>query len=357
MLLMSRNDEAVAAVDDALPTAAGPDAARLLVVRARALNGLARFAEAEAAARKALEGFPEKDRAERSEALYQLGAAEWYRGAHTRALEVLNEALALREATQDRRGIAEVFMALGAVLGDQGRLQRSVELLSLALSLSEKIGDRRAAASARMNMAHALVDIGDLTGAQRAAEAAREAAERIANPRLVAWCEAILAMVVDRRGKSRDAAARFERVVAKARKSGDLRLVVVALAEGVRPHTRIGEVAEAQRDAQEAADLARKIGAGAVEGVALRALGEAAAAFGDKAAAAAHFEAAAAAFGRMGNDTGMAETYARWGDALLAAKSASDAKARFSEALHLFEASDLKRRAAATRTAIVALAQ
>lgn len=357
LLLISKNEEALAVVEDSMAAASPADTPRLLVVRARALNGLARFVEAEAAATQAVAAFPEADLAGRSEALFQIGSGRWYRGAHAEASEVLNEALALRERADDKRGIAEIFMALGALLGDQGRLQRSVELLSLALSLSEKIGDRRQAAGARLNMANALVDIGDLQAAQQAVEKAEAASERVANPRLIAWCECIQAMILDRRGKYRDAAAAFERAAAKARKIGDLRLLATALAEAVAPHIHIKEIEEARRDAKEALALAERIGAGGIVGLALRASGEAAAAGGDLATAETHFKAAAGAFAKMGNDTGMAETYTRWGDAMLTAKNAKDAKARYAEALHLFEASDLKRRAAATRTSIVALAQ
>ncbi len=357
LLDLSRDEEAVATADAALASAAGADAHRLLVVRARALNGLARFADAEAAARAALDGLPADEMRVRSDALFQLGASAWYRGAHTRAIQVYNEALRLREALDDRRGIAEVFMALGAVLGDQGRVQRALELLTLALSLSEKIGDRRAAAACRLNVAHALVDIGDLNGALQAAEIAQAGSERIDNPRLIAWCDCIIAMVLDRRLKARDAVSRFERCAARARRFGDRRLLVTALAEGVGSRIRIGEVDLALHDAKEAAELAKRIGAGPVEGLALRACGEAAAAAGNLEEAEGHFKAAGTVFASMGNDTARAETFVRWGDAMLGAKNRPAAKAQFAQALQLFESADLKRRAAATRTSLVALAQ
>jgi len=168
---------------------------------------------------------------------------------------------------------------------------------------------------------------------------------------------AVSAIVLARRGKSRDAVNRLERVAAEARRFGELSLLAAALAESVAPRLAIKERNRALEDAKAAVQLATKIGAKSAEGAALRALGLAVAANDGLKAAEGHFEAAVARYTALDNQLQAAETHSAWGDALRAGGQPVEAKAHYGLAVALFEAGSLRRRAAQARTSLVALAQ
>jgi len=344
-------------IEVALAGLEGPEAAQLLVQRARAFNGLARFRDAEEAARAAFDACPERELGVRADALYEMANSAWLSGNHARAIELLNKTLRLRESADDRRGVSGVFIALGTVLGDQGQSDRAVELLRLGLALNQKIGDRRAAALCKVNIAHALADRGELQAAMDEIERASDEAQRIGSPRILAWSDLVSAIVLARRGKSRDAVNRLERVAAEARRFGELSLLAAALAESVAPRLAIKERNRALEDAKAAVQLATKIGAKSAEGAALRALGLAVAANDGLKAAEGHFEAAVARYTALDNQLQAAETHSAWGDALRAGGQPVEAKAHYGLAVALFEAGSLRRRAAQARTSLVALAQ
>lgn len=352
-----RYEASLPVLDSALEGVRGLEAARLLIQRARGLVALARYPEAEEAGRAALTACPPAEGGVRGDALFEIANSLWQRGEPVRAIEILNETLALREGAGDKRGVSEVIIALGTILGAQGRCDRSVELLRLGLALNQKIGDRRSAALCKLNIAHALADLGDLQAAQDEIERASEAAARIGNPRLVAWSELVAGIVLAKRGKSRDAVNRLDRVQAEARKFGDLRMLSSALAESVAPRVAIKEREQALEDAEEAMALATKIGAKGDQGAALRALGLASASLDDLDRAGGYFEAALVRYTALDNTLQSAETHRVWGDSLLSAGRRAEAKAQFALSVSLFESGSLRRRAAQARASLVALAQ
>jgi len=357
LLMLSRHAEVLGIVEANLLRAPPAAACRLLTLRARALIGLARHPEAETAARQALDLCPAEDAPARADALMPLALSEWYRGFHERALELLNEALRLREAAGDRRGVCEVLAAIGGVLGESGEAQRSLEFLRLALVMNERIGDRRAAASCRFNIANALADLGDLGPAMDEAQASYAAAEKIGNPRLIAWSEWVIGVVLARRGQARGALTTLDRCVRRARTVGEMRLLAMALAESVPPRVRAGDKAQARDDAEEALTVARRTGERVCEALALRACGEVESADRELDAMEVRFGEALALFEALGNVAEQAETHFRWADGLQAALHPADARRHLLAAETLFQSRNLRRRAALVRTTLVALAQ
>lgn len=353
--LQGKHSEVLPVVDSAVPIARGNDRRRLHTRRARALLAMGQPAEAEKAARMALDDGPSPDARTQADALVPLGMSEWHRGRNERALEILNEALRLRESAGDRRGVAEVLVGIGGILGDAGQPQRALEFLRLALAVNERIGDRRGAATCRSDMASALFDLGDTNSAFDEARRAFQAHEKIGNPRGMAWAECVMGMVLARRGQARGALAEMDRCIRRARRQGELRLLVMALSASVGPRIRAGELGQAEDDAREALSVARGTGLRLYEALALRALGEAATARKEFDAMEGHFAKALDLFVELGNSTEEAETHVRWADGLQEARHASEARTHLLRAEAIFNRRDLRRRAALVRTSIVAL--
>jgi tetratricopeptide (TPR) repeat protein len=352
---LQRREEALSVVAANLPGASPSQSSRLLTLRARALVGLARYGEAEGAVHQALDHCPADDHAARADALEPLANVEWYRGRIDRSLELYNEALRLREAAGDRRGVAEVVMGMGGALAEAGEAQRSLEFLRLALTLSDRMGDRLLSATCHMNIAFSLLDLGDLDGSLDEAKRCLQAYEKLGDRRGTAWGELVTGMVLARRGQARGALSEMDRSIRRARSLGELRILVMALAESVGPRIRAGQAPQAADDAQEALSVARERDLRLYEGYALRALGEVAAAKRDFESMETHFAKACDLFADLQNATEEAETHMRWGDGLRAAMHAGDARKHLLRAEEMFSSRGMRRRAAVVRTSLVAL--
>lgn len=113
--------------------------------RADALNGLAdlylwtsRYAEAEAAAREALEIKTRlNDPAGQSEALHQLGVLDYYRGNYEQARPLLERAVALRRQTGNAEGEIWSLMYLYMIHLMQGNYAQAAELNRHALEAAD----------------------------------------------------------------------------------------------------------------------------------------------------------------------------------------------------------------------------
>jgi tetratricopeptide (TPR) repeat protein len=98
-------------------------------------------------------------------ALRSLGAVHTQLGRLTRAVDELEQALALFETLGDRRGEAWTLEGLGVVLRQQGRLDDATACLERALLLFQQVGDRR-------GEAYCLVDLGTVHRDKAQAQAA-----------------------------------------------------------------------------------------------------------------------------------------------------------------------------------------
>lgn len=101
-----------------------------------------------------------EDRLGQANALYELGVVRWLTGHYRAAADLLNQALDLYQAAGDRRGQATVLHWLGVVRWVTGDYPAAIHLLDQALNLHRALGDRRGQA----NALHELGVVRQLTG-------------------------------------------------------------------------------------------------------------------------------------------------------------------------------------------------
>jgi tetratricopeptide (TPR) repeat protein len=197
---------------------------------------------------------------------------------------LFSEALALREALRDERGVSESVYHLGLAAQMGGDASGAMELFERALAIAERLGDKRLIPSVLRHIASILEARGDLEGALRRHERAlgflRETGFKLGT-------SAELAAIADihlRRGD--------------ARRAADLAAEALALGEEIKDpiriadaHRMVGETRYAGGDHAAAADSFRR-GLDASESVGdeetsvllLRRLGAALAKHGDRSA-------------------------------------------------------------------------
>jgi len=196
----------------------------------------------------------------------------------------------------------------------------------------------------------------DLSAALDEAKNAYAVSEKIGYPRLMGWSEFVEGLALSRRGQARGALTAFDRAIKRARKIDEARLLVSALAESVPSRIKVGERLQAKDDAQEAIDIAQRTGVRLYEAVALRSRAEVAAQEHDSKAMDNLFARALGLFEELQNPTEAAETHVRWAEALQSDGRASEARPHFEQAVAAFELRGLRRRAATTKTSLIALA-
>jgi serine/threonine-protein kinase len=184
----------LAALEHALGRA-GQIGARLLIARARLLEGRSYFNQGE----------PTK--AERS-----LDAAR----------QVFLEA-------GDRSGAASALNSLGTVLSDQQDITRAQRMYVESLTASEEIGDRRAMSSALNNLGILLKDQGKLREALAAHERALRLRREIGDRNWTAVSLSNIGVVLFEQDRLREATAFYKESLAITREIGDKRGLVRAL--------------------------------------------------------------------------------------------------------------------------------
>nr|WP_245981751.1 tetratricopeptide repeat protein [Streptomyces reniochalinae] len=128
----------------------------------------ARYEEAEAAGRRALELARRTHDPEcTAEALHQLGILHWHRAEYRRMLEVQNEALEIRIRTRDRWNQARSTNNMGIAHLHLGHHTTSFRFFQEALLAFREIGDTRGEAQALNNLADVHLHMGDRKSARR----------------------------------------------------------------------------------------------------------------------------------------------------------------------------------------------
>ncbi|MFE1318015.1 BTAD domain-containing putative transcriptional regulator [Kitasatospora phosalacinea] len=128
-----------------------------------------RRAEAEASAERALQlARTTNDPEGRAEALGRFCELHWERGDYARALDLLQEVLALRRSIGNEWQLARALNNLGLLNARTGNLESAREFLSEALDVFVRLGDEKSRLQALNNLGGLLVEIGD-TGAARKA--------------------------------------------------------------------------------------------------------------------------------------------------------------------------------------------
>ncbi len=177
------------------------------------------------------------------ETALRLAAAIWpfweARGHYTEGRAWLERVLA-RDVAAPKPVLAAALSGAGSIARMQGDSTRAVELLERALALWQELGDRRGAARTLMTLGHVSDRLGDMTAAAIRFEEALVIGREIDDTSLVAAALANLGLVADQQGTYAAAVARYEEALALFRKLGNRRregavldnLGIVARAQG-----------------------------------------------------------------------------------------------------------------------------
>lgn len=236
--------------------------------------------------------------------LHTLGHIESARASYSQAERYLEEALEIRREARDKGGMAQTLSALAIVLFNRGDLEKAIARWEAAQSLAEEVGDRRMLAIVNNNLGEAYRDQGQLEQSMQQFKA----------------CEEVVTTLDDR-----------------------LLHAEVSRNIGILSH-KMGDYENAQLQLERSLMLSREVGGKELEGLALRGLGELAAATmwdtsqaGDeKDPAVERFEAALAIFEKIGNDFEVARTQHAWGNRLLERGDVEGGRKRLEVARKIF---------------------
>lgn len=98
----------------------------------------------------------------RAKALYGAGMLAWDQGSYARAVELIEESLALRRRTGDSWGIAQSLNALGLVMTFRGEYEAATRLYEESLALKRELGDTWGTAMSLGNLGLTALFQGDL---------------------------------------------------------------------------------------------------------------------------------------------------------------------------------------------------
>jgi tetratricopeptide (TPR) repeat protein len=129
--------------------------------------------EATRFANMALQMYQEQeDRWGEAQALLTLGVCCLYRGAHSRAKELLHDSLAIRQELEDTQGLARVANFLGLVSTYQGDFEEGETYQRQSLRLSRQLGNRRSERMCLGQLSYTLAWSGNFSTAREAADQA-----------------------------------------------------------------------------------------------------------------------------------------------------------------------------------------
>ena len=223
----------------------------------------------------------------RAHALTGAGTLAETQGDYDQAVRLHQEALALRQAIGDKRGVAESLESLGSIAQDQGDYPRATRLHEQALALCREVGDER-------GIAHALVNLGTVAAyrgdADRAAALLTEGLgllRALKDPRGVSTVVTNLGSLAFRQGDDDRATALFEEALTLWRELGDKQGIALALLNLGGAVQQRGDLERATALYAQALPLLEEIGDRRGIAVALLDLGRVARAQGNQARAAA----------------------------------------------------------------------
>ncbi len=277
---------------------AGELGARLLVARARLLEGRSYFSQgqpgrAEESLEAARKVFLEAgDRAGAASALNSLGTVLSDQQDITRAQRMYEQSLATSEEIGDRRGMSAALNNVGILLKDQGKLREALAAHQRSLALRREIGDRNWTAVSLSNIGVVLFEQDHLSQATAHYQESLAICREIGDKRGLVRALHNLAVVHREVGNLAEARTALEESLATRAEIGDRRGQVIGRVELGMLLLEQGEIAAARRTEEEALRLATetKLKPGAAQ--AHYQLGEIALAAGDLSQARRHHEEA-----------------------------------------------------------------
>jgi tetratricopeptide (TPR) repeat protein len=205
--------------------------------------------------------------------LGNLGNAYADLGQAERAIEHLQQALAIACEIGDRRGEGTVLGSLGIVYRDQGQVERAIEYYEQALAIDREIGDRRneGALLGRLGLAYA--DMGQARRAIEHYEQALAIAREIGDRRNEGVWLGSLGNAYRALGQAEQAIEHYQQALAIAREVGDRRNEGEWLGGLGNAYNALGQVERAIEQYEQALEIARELGDRINEGTWLTNLG------------------------------------------------------------------------------------
>jgi tetratricopeptide (TPR) repeat protein len=156
---------------------------------------------------------------------------------------------------------AQALHGAGGLAQDNGDVARAVDLLQEALALRRRIGDKRGVAATSGNLSNAVRLLGDLDRARALHEECLALYQELGDPRGVSVALTALGALARDQGDFAQALTYYEEGLAFSRQAGDPGGTIVALVNVGRTAHLLGDVARAVELVTESLDLARRLGA------------------------------------------------------------------------------------------------
>lgn len=268
--------------------------ARLRNNMGAALHAMGELLQALEQYEQALEAFRRLgDRFREAIALINLGHLRSQLGRIDRALADFERALILCEALGRRDLEGDLLNNLAVTLDELGEIHTALESYSAALEVYRELGDARRQAATLNSQGGLLVELGLPEEARQVLLAAAELLREHADPYLESRVQSSLGAAARDVGDFAAALDLFARSLDLQRRAGDRAGEARSLHHQAVIHHRTGDAARAGELARQALAVFREIGEARGESLALRTLGQSAAALGETEAARRAFESAA----------------------------------------------------------------
>jgi CHAT domain-containing protein len=202
------------------------------------------------------------DTRRRSLVLQNLGNSYWLLDPE-RAVDYLEQALALARSSRDTAGEAQALGELAGIYNLQGRLADSIRSGEDALRFARAAGDRQREARALRTVGLAHARMGDASKGSALLLESIDAAKRVGNRRGEALSWLALGEAHQIAANSEEAARSFERSRAIAEEIGDRDTLANAIRGVAHAERDLGKLAEARRDAALALSLVETLRANA----------------------------------------------------------------------------------------------
>ena len=189
-------------------------------------------------------------------------------GQFTRAIDLLEQALAIARETGDREGEAVHLGNLANSYGDLGQIGRSIELYEQALAIDRETGDREGEAIDLGNLANSYGDLGQIPRAIDLYEQALAIARETGNRQGEASDLGNLGIRYAELGQTARAIGLYEQALAVARQIGFRYVEAVHVANLGEAYGDLGSWDQGARYSREAIDIADAIGSAQAQSLA-----------------------------------------------------------------------------------------
>jgi DNA-binding NarL/FixJ family response regulator len=187
-----------------------------------------------------------------------LASAHRYLGDNAAARRSFQDAMDLRIALGDRRGVSVAINNMALLELDDGNLTQARDLFERALAIKRDLGERRSIAIGLANLADLLIRMGEWEAADRVLTEGAELAHGI--PQIVGTIHCNQGNLAAHRQEWAAATEHFQAAIAASQASGHPHDAIEAMIGLARVQHQTGRSAEALRQLRAAEDLGVRIG-------------------------------------------------------------------------------------------------